>query len=329
MSHDPGTARIIIIVGGGPVGMVLALNLAALGTRSILINREPRPRWHPKGSTQNARTMEHYRRLGIVEKIRAVGLPRDLRTDVVYFTTLAGHELARIEMPTEDEKLRARATASAVDQVVEPIFRCNQMHAEAELFRCVQACPLIDSRYGSECVDWREDADGVTAVIEDVASGRRETMHGRYLAGCDGGHGIVRDKLGIGYQGDAPKLQAYLGGPMVSIVSPRARPVRRRARQLLAILGGEHAYPQQHRRGRRQDRVSVQHPPRTRRSERRTRRSSPRRSATASATTFPSSSSATAHGPRARHSSPSVSARAVPGWRETRCICSRRPAASA
>ena len=215
MSHDPGTAR-IIIVGGGPVGMVLALNLAALGTRSILINREPRPRWHPKGSTQNARTMEHYRRLGIVEKIRAVGLPRDLRTDVVYFTTLAGHELARIEMPTEDEKLRARATASVVDQVVEPIFRCNQMHAEAELFQCVQACPLIDSRYGSECVDWREDADGVTAVIEDIGSGRRETVHGRYLAGCDGGHGIVRDKLGIGYQGDAPKLQAYLGGPMVS-----------------------------------------------------------------------------------------------------------------
>jgi len=215
MSHDRSPAR-IIIVGGGPVGMVLALNLAALGTPSILIDREMEPRWHPKGSTQNSRTMEHYRRLGIVESIRSVGLPRNLRTDVVYFTSLAGYELARIAMPTEEEKLQRRAAASADDQVVEPIFRCNQMHAEAELFRHVQACALIDARYGWECRDWREDADGVTAEIENLRSGRRETVRGRYLAGCDGGHGIVREKLGVGYQGDAPQLQAYLGGPMVS-----------------------------------------------------------------------------------------------------------------
>ena len=65
----------VVIVGGGPVGMVLALNIAALGVRSTIVNRETGPRWHPKGSTQNARTMEHYRRLGIVGKIRAVGLP--------------------------------------------------------------------------------------------------------------------------------------------------------------------------------------------------------------------------------------------------------------
>ena len=97
----------IVIVGGGPVGMALALNLAALGTRSVLINREAGPRWHPKGSTQNARTMEHYRRLGIVEKIRTLGLPPDLPTDVVYFTTLSGWEIARIAMPSEREKLRS------------------------------------------------------------------------------------------------------------------------------------------------------------------------------------------------------------------------------
>ena len=61
----------VVIIGGGPVGMMLALNLAALGVKSTLINRETGPRWHPKGSTQNARTMEHYRRLGIVDAVRA------------------------------------------------------------------------------------------------------------------------------------------------------------------------------------------------------------------------------------------------------------------
>ena len=136
MSHDPGTAR-IIIVGGGPVGMVLALNLAALGTRSILINREPRPRWHPKGSTQNSRTMEHYRRLGIAEKIRSVGLPRNLRTDVVYFTTLAGYELARIAMPTEDEKLASKSRG--------PRWRSGRradfpLQSDARRGRAVRAC---------------------------------------------------------------------------------------------------------------------------------------------------------------------------------------------
>ena len=93
----------VVIVGGGPVGMMLALNLAALGVRSTIINRETGPRWHPKGSTQNARTMEHYRRLGFVDAVRSVGLPRDLQTDVTYFTSLNGWELARIAMPSEAE----------------------------------------------------------------------------------------------------------------------------------------------------------------------------------------------------------------------------------
>jgi 2-polyprenyl-6-methoxyphenol hydroxylase-like FAD-dependent oxidoreductase len=206
----------VVIIGGGPVGMLLALNLATLGTRSILINREPRPRWHPKGSTQNSRTMEHYRRLGLVQKIRTLGLPSDLPTDVAYFTSLAGHELARIAMPSERDKLAARAAAPADDQVVEPIFRCNQMHAEAALFEIVGANPLIETRYGWECTAWDEQTHGVTAEIEELATGRRETVAGAYLAGCDGGHGIVRRQLGVSYQGEAPTLQPYQGGPMVS-----------------------------------------------------------------------------------------------------------------
>ncbi len=206
----------IVIVGGGPVGMMLALNLAALGTRSVLINRECAPRWHPKGSTQNSRTMEHYRRLGIVEKIRALGMPPDLPTDVAYFTSLNGWELARIPMPSERKKLAARDAAPPDDQVVEPIFRCNQMHAEAELFEQIRRCPLVEKRYGWQCTAWSEQADGVTVDTEEIATGKRETLRGAYLAGCDGGHGIVRHQLGISYQGDTPELQPYLGGPMVS-----------------------------------------------------------------------------------------------------------------
>jgi 2-polyprenyl-6-methoxyphenol hydroxylase-like FAD-dependent oxidoreductase len=206
----------VIIIGGGPVGMALALNLAALGVRSILVDRETGPRPQPKGSTQNARTMEHYRRLGIVGKIRAVGLPRELPTDVVYFTRLNGWELTRIPMPAEQAKLDARARAPADDQVVEPLYRCNQMHAEAEVFAHVRTCALIDARYGWECTAWSEQADGVTAELEEIGTGRRETIKAAYIAGCDGGHGIVRRQLGIAYQGETPEITPFQGGPMVS-----------------------------------------------------------------------------------------------------------------
>jgi 2-polyprenyl-6-methoxyphenol hydroxylase-like FAD-dependent oxidoreductase len=206
----------ILIVGGGPVGMLLALNLAALGIRSVLINREAAPRAHPKGSTQNCRTMEHYRRLGIVAPIRACGLPPDQKTDVVYYTSLAGWELARLPMPSEREKLAARRNAPADDQVVEPIFRCNQMHAEAALFDEVRRCRLVELRFGWECLSWSEQPDGVVVSIEEVATGRRETLRGAYLAGCDAAHGVVRRQLGIAYQGETPTVQPYHGGPMVS-----------------------------------------------------------------------------------------------------------------
>ena len=52
----------VVIVGGGPVGMVLAMSLARLGVGSVVVNIETDSRWRPKGSTHNARTMETYRR---------------------------------------------------------------------------------------------------------------------------------------------------------------------------------------------------------------------------------------------------------------------------
>ena len=76
----------VAIVGGGPVGLMLALFLDLHGVRSVLFNTEETTRWHPKGSTEGARTMEHFRRLGIAGEIRKLGLPEDHPTDVAYFT---------------------------------------------------------------------------------------------------------------------------------------------------------------------------------------------------------------------------------------------------
>jgi 2-polyprenyl-6-methoxyphenol hydroxylase-like FAD-dependent oxidoreductase len=63
----------VVIVGGGPVGLVLALLLDFYGVKSTIINTGPQERWHPKGNGQNARTMEIYRQLGFSDQVRNWG----------------------------------------------------------------------------------------------------------------------------------------------------------------------------------------------------------------------------------------------------------------
>ncbi len=216
MTEAGGFAAPVIIIGGGPVGMVLAMNLEALGVRSVVVNTSPDTRFHPKGSTQNARTMEHYRRLGIVDAIRPLGMPADHPTDIGYFTTLAGWELARLAQPSEAAKMARVRTAAVTDQEPEPLFRCNQMYVERQLHAHLQTLAAVELRYGWQCRFFADHGDHVTADIEQVASGRRETLAGAYLVGCDGGQSVIRRSLGIRYSGEVPEEQVYGSGATVS-----------------------------------------------------------------------------------------------------------------
>ena len=207
MRHVP-----IVIIGGGPVGMVLAMSLARLNTRCLIVNTEASARWFPKGSSHNCRTMEHYRRLGLSRNIRALGLPADHPTDVGFFTSLNGWEMGRIRMPSEAEKLAALATVAPTDQMPEPIFRCNQMYVEARLLQHLRAEALIESRFGWRCVEVEERLADVRLVIENVATQQREKIACDYLAGCDGPQSIVRRHLGIAYSGETPEEQLYGSG---------------------------------------------------------------------------------------------------------------------
>jgi 2-polyprenyl-6-methoxyphenol hydroxylase-like FAD-dependent oxidoreductase len=215
-SEPPAAPAPVIIIGGGPVGMVLALSLDALGVRCTLVNDEPQPRRLPKGGTQNSRTMEHYRRLGVAGAIRELGLPKDHPTDVVYFTRFNGWELQRLPMPSEREKMRARDSAEPTDQIVEPLLRCNQMHVEALLFEHLSSSPNVEMRFGWRCNGIDDHGDGVTVEIEEIASGQVQRREALYAVGCDGGQSFVRRRLDIHYGGENLARQAYLGGPMVS-----------------------------------------------------------------------------------------------------------------
>lgn len=209
----------VAIVGGGPVGLLLALFLDRFGVRSVIFNSEAEVRPHPKGSSHNSRTMEHHRRLGIAKDIRAFSLPPDRPTDVSYFTRLTGWELARLRMPSEAEKQRTVASSPATDQIPEPILRANQMYVEAFLLAHARTRKNITVRFGWQVDKFDDDDHGVTVEAEAVAGankGGRETWRAQYLVGCDGGRSFVRRSLALRYHGFAKLDAPHYGGRMIA-----------------------------------------------------------------------------------------------------------------
>ena len=79
---------------------MLAIELGRRGIRTVVLEEKSSAARFPQANATQARTMEHYRRLGFAERIRAQGLPQDYPTDIAYFTRFTSHELARFSLPT-------------------------------------------------------------------------------------------------------------------------------------------------------------------------------------------------------------------------------------
>jgi 2-polyprenyl-6-methoxyphenol hydroxylase-like FAD-dependent oxidoreductase len=216
MSDDVISRAPIAIVGGGPVGLVLALHLDRYGVKSVVFNTEENSRWHPKGNTHNARTMEHYRRLGISRDIRALGLPFDHPTDAAYFTRLNGWELARLRMPSEKERMEIVAASHSTHQEIEPLHRANQMYVEKFLLDHAATRPNITLRFGWRVQRFAQDETGVSLEASRLGDGAAEHWRAQYLVGCDGGQSTVRRGLGIHYEGFDALQQVFFGGSMVA-----------------------------------------------------------------------------------------------------------------
>src|ERR1041384_2514482 len=106
-----------LIVGGGPVGLTLAIDLGMRGVRCTLVEQKEAPQFLPKMERCNARTMEIFRRLGLAEKIRAAGLRPDIPMDLFIFLARNEPPLLCQHYPSVDE---ARATIKARNDGTQP-----------------------------------------------------------------------------------------------------------------------------------------------------------------------------------------------------------------
>jgi 2-polyprenyl-6-methoxyphenol hydroxylase-like FAD-dependent oxidoreductase len=195
----------ILIVGAGPTGLTLAIDLARRGVRSTLIEQKERPAFLPKMERINARSMEIYRRMGLAPKIRAAGLRPDCPMDVYVMLALTEPPLLHLSYPSVAE---AQANTQATNDgtlPLEPYQLISQYTLEPLLKSIAETMPAITLRYGCEFLSLRQDAEGVTARVQTTAGATAE-IRASYLVGCDGGASPVRKELGIALSGEGNLL---------------------------------------------------------------------------------------------------------------------------
>src|SRR5512139_3959010 len=154
----------VLIAGGGPVGLTLALELEHRGVPAILVERSATTTRHPKMDVTNGRSMEHFRRLGVAAAMRARAVPGDHPMSVVWCSRPAEWELTRFHYPGVDEvRARIRATTDGT-LPLEPNMRISQVVLEPVLKEHLERTARhVEVRFGVGLERFAADAGGVTA----------------------------------------------------------------------------------------------------------------------------------------------------------------------
>jgi 2-polyprenyl-6-methoxyphenol hydroxylase-like FAD-dependent oxidoreductase len=185
----------VLVVGGGPVGLALAGDLGWRGIACTLVEQSDGSIYQPRMDLVGVRTMEFCRRWGIVPAVEGSPYPRDYAQDNIYLTSLTGYELGRERFPgigqapppKESPQRRERCPQNMFDPILRA-FAASQNN--------------VALRYRTRLVSFTQNADLVTAVVENADTGAREEIPARYIVGCDGARSLVRETLGIAMQGN-------------------------------------------------------------------------------------------------------------------------------
>jgi 2-polyprenyl-6-methoxyphenol hydroxylase-like FAD-dependent oxidoreductase len=194
----------VLIVGAGPVGLTLAIDLAWRGIDvTVVETRAPAAPPEPKCNHVAARTMEIFRRLGLAEKVRNAGLPADYPHDIAYRTSFTGHELTRIPIPCRRDRFTMKDGPDCNWPTPEPPHRINQIFLEPILFEHAAAQPRIRIINRTSVEDVVVEETLASATLRDLDIGTVRRLSCRYLIGCDGARSVVRKAIGAELAGDA------------------------------------------------------------------------------------------------------------------------------
>jgi 2-polyprenyl-6-methoxyphenol hydroxylase-like FAD-dependent oxidoreductase len=189
----------VLIVGAGPSGLTLAMDLGQRGIDCHIVEAETGRPLNPRCNTTSARSMEHFRRLGVAGRVRAAGLPAGYPTSVQYRTSLTGHELFRMDFPSSRDVIGGAGREEWVTP--EPQHRISQIYLEPILEEKAASVSGVTIEKGCRAVDMEQDTDHVEVAVESTDGAR--VIRAKYVAGCDGAHSTVRELLGVRYSGVA------------------------------------------------------------------------------------------------------------------------------
>lgn len=185
------TTTSVIISGAGPVGLALACELGLRGIGCMVVEKRDGTINLPRMSAVSSRNMEFCRRWGIADAVRTAVWPESHAMDFVYLDSLRGREFARNRQPSA-------AARGTLDVTPESGCHCPQIYFDPILAKHAAGYASVALRYGVRLDAFEETADGVTATLTDIATGTTGRATARYLVGCDGPSGLVRETLGIG-----------------------------------------------------------------------------------------------------------------------------------
>ena len=196
---------------------MLANELGRRGIAVVLVDQKRGTTENVQANATQARTMEHYRRLGFADEVRALGMPPDFPTDIAYFTRFATYELARFSLPSARAAKQLVTTLSGSWSAAELPHRCNQKFIEPVLRRHAERLPGVSVNFGWRMTGFQASENEVRVRAEPCAGGAPQTMTAKYLVGGDGPRSLVRRRLGYRWTGETGVTRDFAGGRMYAV----------------------------------------------------------------------------------------------------------------